>query len=289
MKMIISIALGSLGVAAAGCANDPQYVQCGTSDTMDTCTLDTATAMMVGTGPSARTLVRGSLHVPVKPETAELTKVREDLQKTVPGGVIVPLYRIDQYDLSVEYTIKNLDDVPGTVKVALDAANEAFSWNPTLLVPAGDESPPAPDLAGGTPIDLQAKGQYDGLFREDQLLEAAIDLDQISRANINMYAATLTVNKNDASFQPLSPRVAPPPGSQDPPIQTPTGPAVPRSAFRNIVRVDMVMEATTHMTIAFDIRVRPHVDHLIHDMGMNAPAAELTILDPAAFVPAYTP
>ncbi len=285
MKLIAIV----LGVSAVGCANDPQYVQCGTSDTMDTCTLDTANAVMIGTGPSARTIVRGSLHVPIKPETAALTKTRTDLAATMPMGVDVPLYRVSLYDLSVEYTVKNLDSVPGTVKVALDAANEAFAWDPTMITPAGDESPPAPDLAGGTPIDLQASGQYDGLFREDQLLEAAIDLDQISRANINMYAATLTVNKNDASFQPLSPIMPPPVGSQDPPMQTPTGPAVPRAAFRNLVRVDLAMEATTHMTITFEIRVRPHVDDVIDAMGMDAPVGQLTILDPAAFVPAYTP
>ncbi|CAN5539961.1 hypothetical protein BH11MYX1_BH11MYX1_52840 [soil metagenome] len=287
MKMIIAISL--VGGATAGCANDPEYVNCGTSDTTDTCTLDSANAIVVGTGNQAPAIVRGSLHVPVKPETTSLTKSREDLQKTMPAGVIVPLYRVDQYDLSVEYTVINLDDMPGTVKVSLDAANEAFSWDPTLIMPAGDESPPAPNLAGGTPIDIQAKGQYDGLFREDQLLETAIDLDQISRANINMYAATLTVNKNDASFQPLSPIMMPPAGSQDPPMQTPTGPAVPRAAFRNLVRVDMVMEATTHMKITYAIRVRAHVDDVIHDMGMDAPVAQLTILDPAAFVPAYTP
>ena len=175
------------------------------------------------------------------------------------------------------------------MKVALDAANEKFAWDPTMIMPGGDESPPAPNLAGNTPIDLQAKGQYDGIFREDQLLEAAIDLDQISRANINMYAATLTVNKNDASFQPLSAVQKPATTGGGPPPQVPMGSAVPRSAFRNIIRVDISMEADTHMTIAFDVRVRPHVDDVIHDMGMNAPAAELTILDPAAFVPAYTP
>ena len=82
---------------------------------------------------------------------------------------------------------------------------------------------------------------------------------------------------------------APPPGSNDPPMQVADGPAVPRAAFRNMVRVDITMTTDAHMTLDFAIRVRPHVDDVIHDMGMDAPAAELTILDPAPYVPAYTP
>jgi len=276
-------------VLVVGCANDPEYVACGTSDMMDTCALDSANAVMMGTGKDAFLAVKGSLHVPVRPETADLTKARMALQATMPTGVDVPLYRDDQYDVSVEYTVKNLDNMPGQVKIQLNAANEMFSWDPALIMPAGDESPPAPGLAGDVPIDIQGNGQYDGLFREDQLLEAAIDLDQITRGNINMYAATLTVNKNDQSFQPLSASMPPPVGSDQPPMQTPNGSAVPRAAFRNIVRVDIVMKTDTHMTIDFALRVRPHVDDVIHAMGMDAPAAELTILDPAPFIPAYTP
>jgi len=278
-----------LVVAPMGCANDPQYVQCGTSDTMDQCSLDSANAVMMGTGMDSFLAVKGSLHVPVRPETMDLTKARMDLQKTMPDGVDVPLYRLDQYDVSVEYTVKNLDSTPGTVKIQLNLANEAFSWDPAMIMPAGQESPPAPGLAGDVPIDIQANGELDGLFREDQLLEAAIDLDQITRGNINMYAATLTVNKNDLSFQPLSATMPPPMGSTQPPSQTAMGSAVPRAAFRNVVRVDIVMKTDSHMTIDFNVRVRPHVNDVIHLMGMDAPVAELTILDPAPFVPAYTP
>ncbi|HET9989349.1 MAG TPA: hypothetical protein VFQ65_12550 [Kofleriaceae bacterium] len=271
------------------CANNPEYVDCGSSDAMDACHLDSANAVMMGAGMDAFMAVKGSIHVPVKPETADLTKARMALQATMPAGVDVPLYKIDQYDVSLEYTIKNLDSMPGQIKIGLNGANEDFAWDPTLIMPAGNESPPAPDLAGDVPIDIQANGEYDGLFREDQLLESAIDLDQITRGNINMYAATLTVNKNDASFQPLSAQQAPPMGSDMPPMQSAMGSAVPRAAFRNFVRVDILFKTDAHMTIDFNLRVRPHVNDVIHDMGLNAPVAELTILDPAPYVPAYTP
>ena len=286
MNCMIGIASS---VFVVGCANDPEYVQCGASDMMDKCSLDSANATMMGTGKDAFLAVKGSLHVPVRPETPDLTKARMALQMTMPTGVDVPLYRDDQYDVSVEYTVKNLDSKPGQVKIELNAANEMFSWDPSMIMPAGQESPPPPGLAGDVPIDIQGNGQLDGLFREDQLLEAAIDLDQITRGNVNMYAATLTVNKNDQSFQPLSAVMPPPAGSQDPPMQTANGSAVPRAAFRNIVRVDIVMKTDSHMTIDFALRLRPHVNDVIHAMGMDAPVAELTILDPAPFVPAYTP
>jgi hypothetical protein len=285
----LRILLGVLLVSVWACANDPQYIDCGASDAMDACHLDSADAVMMGAGDNTFSAVSGSIHVPVKPETADLTKTRMALQATMPAGVDVPLYKIDQYDVSLEYTVKNLDSTPGQIKIGLNGANEAFTWDPSMIMPAGDESPPAPDLAGDVPIDIQANGEYDGLFREDQLLEAAIDLDQITRGNINMYAATLTVNKNNAMFQPLSAQEAPPMGSDEPPMQTASGSAVPRAAFRNLVRVDVVFKTSSHMTIDFNLRVRPHVNDVIHDMGMNAPVGELTILDPAPYVPAYTP
>ena len=135
MKMLISISL--VGIAAVGCANDPQYIDCGTADTKDACKLDSANAMVIGGAKDSPSIVVGSLHIPVRPETADLTKKREDLQKTLPADVEVPLYRVDQYDISVEYTVLNLDDKPGTVKVALDAANEKFAWDPTMIMPGG--------------------------------------------------------------------------------------------------------------------------------------------------------
>ena len=283
MGKLVSCIVFVTALGAYACANDPEYVRCGASDMMDTCLLDTANAM--GSGDDV--FVMGSLHVPTRPLTMDLLKVQSDLQATMPAGV---MYRIDQYDVSVEYTVKNLDSMPGQVKIELNGANELYAWTPSMIMqPANSEEPPPPGLAGDIPIDIQGNGELDGVFREDQLLEAAIDLDQITRGNVNEYAATLTVNKNDLSFQPMSPLMPPPPGSNEPPPQMPLGPAIPRAAFANFVRVDMVLRASTHMTMEFSLRVRPHVNDVIHDHGMDAPAAELTILDPAAFIPAYAP
>jgi hypothetical protein len=289
--MRISI-LASIAMSIGACANDPQYVQCGTSDMMDTCLLDSMNGSAVGTGTNVQIEVTGSLHIPVMPPDAELQKATTALQTTMPADVMVPVYRLDMYDVSVEWTLKNLDAKPTSARVALNAANEAFAWDPAMIVPASPESPPAPSLGGDIPFDVPANAEIDGEFTEDNLLEAAIDLDQITRGNINMYAATLNVNKNDPSFQPLSAVQAPPPGSIDPPPQNAMGSAVPRAAFRQIVRVDVTLkpaDAGVHLTLSFDVRLRPHIANIVDAMGMNAPTGELMIIDPPDFVPAFTP
>ena len=289
MKMRI---LAIIAMSAGACANNPQYVQCGTGDMMDTCLLDSMNGSAVGTGDNVVMEVTGSLHVPVMPPDADLQKATTALQKTMPDDVMVPVYRLDMYDVSVEWTLKNLDDKPTSARVALNAANEDFAWNPALIMPASDESPPAPSLGGDIPFDVPPNAEIDGEFTEDNLLEAAIDLDQITRGNINMYAATLTVNKNDPSFQPLSAVQMPPAGSIDPPPQTVMGSAVPRAAFRQIVRVDVTLkpaDSDVHLTLSFDVRLRPHIANVVDSMGMNAPAGQLMIIDPPAFVPAFTP
>src|SRR5258706_9023599 len=127
---------------------------------MDTCALDSANAGMAG-------IVKGSLHVPVRPLTKDLMKVQADLQKTLPADVMAPMYRIDEFDVEVEYTVRNLDSMPGQVKIGLDGANELFTWDPSMIHPADKEAPPPPHLAGWIPMDIDATGQLDGVFRED--------------------------------------------------------------------------------------------------------------------------
>jgi hypothetical protein len=63
-----------------------------------------------------------------------------------------------------------------------------------------------------------------------------------------------------------------------------TGPAIPRAAFRQLVRVDLVFKPSAHMTLDYTLRVREHTE-IIHEMGLSAPAGELQILDPAPYVP----
>jgi hypothetical protein len=281
-----------LGLALVGCNsnNEPQYVSCAPMGAapMDTCRLD-----MLMTDADGNLEAKGSLHVPVKPEdqwkAADRTR-RTELQMALPDqAVMVPIYRLEHYDLEVEWTVTNLDAMPGQFKVDLNGANEEFTYDPSLIVtdPGDDEAPPTPPLAGNIPIDIPANGTVTGTFREDQLIEAAIDLDQISRGNVNPFAAWLDISKNKDVFQPLSPPMYDP-ATGETMYGTPTGPEIPRLAFRQLIRVDIVFHPDRMMTLEYTLRVREHTE-VIHPMGLNAPAGELQILDPAPFVPALAP
>src|SRR6185437_8155394 len=101
--------------------------------------------------------------------------------------------KVGDIEVSVEWRITNLDPMnEGTVELQLNGANEVFAYDPSMVqLGDPDEAPPAPGLEGDIPLHVKAGGTLEGLFREDQLREASIDLDQITRANLNPFAATL--------------------------------------------------------------------------------------------------
>lgn len=275
MRKLILIGLA----ACTNPTNHPQYVVCPTTGT-DVCRLEGG----VDDGMGGLTEARGSVHIPIKPEAdwkASERDRRTELQAMVDPAIEVPVYRLEHYDISVEWTVENLSDSESEFRVDLNGANEAFAYDPSLLVldPTDDEAPPSPPLAGDIPIDIGPRATISGTFREDQLAEAAIDLDQISRGNINPFRATLTTSRHDDSFQPVTP--------YDYVTMTggePTGPAIPRIAWRQLVRIDIVFKPQAHMTIDYTVRVREHAD-VIHEEGLHAPPDELEILDPAPYMP----
>jgi len=277
MRKLIFIALVS------GCTNEPQYVQCAPmgAAAMDVCSLEGGT----DDGMGMLTEAKGSVHIPVKPE-ADWKKAdrdeRVDLQATVDPAIVVPVYRLEHYDISVEWTVTNLTNSPSQFRVDLNGANEEFTYDPSLIIldPTDDEAPPTPPLAGNIPIDIAANGVVSGTFREDQLVEAAIDLDQISRGNVNPFRAMLTTSRHDDAFQPVTPY-----NYIDMTGGDPTGPAVPSIAWRQLIRIDIVFKPRAQMKIDFNVRVREHKD-VIHEEGLNAPAGELMLLDPAPYIPA---
>ncbi len=260
-------------VMMVGCANDPMY-------------LPNPTTLEAGMddGMGGTTQATSSLTLPIKPETSKDAAARMTLAAKL--GVMVPYVKVGDLDIEVDYTIKNLDSMPGQVKIQLNGANEWFVYDPTMinLDPTNDEAPKTPGLQGDIPIDIPANGEVDGLFREDQLVEASIDCDQVTRGNVNPFAATLTVNKNDKSFQPMSMPVIPTAAMPDPPPQTATGTAIPREAFANLIRVDLVFKPDQHMTLDYVVRVRDHRG-IMDDKGMSAPASELMMFMPAVYMP----
>lgn len=263
-------------LAPAGCANDPVYVpgamvlEAGATDAMGA--LTTATAKHV---------------LPIRLEKSDEATKRA--MRTAALGVDVPYVKVGDIEVSVEWTIHNLDPMmPGTALVQLNGANEVFAYDPTLIVLGDpDEVPPAPGLAGDVPLHLEPGATIEGLFREDQLREASIDLDQITRANLNPFAATLQVHKNLEQIQPLTPLM---PGVEDY-VQTPVGDPIPREAFRQIIRVDLVFKPDRPMTLEYTIRVRDTrgILHELLDAALTEAPGELTMFAPTDFTVTYTP
>ncbi len=249
-------------VLVAACANDPMYVPAPTN-------VEAGVAIPNQLGLSVG---KATLELPFKTETTADAKTRADLATKL--GVMVPYVKVGDVSVEIEYTIRNLDSMPGQAEVELNGANELFAYDPSKikLDPGNNEAPPTPGLSGDIPIDVPADGQVTGLFTEDQVLEASIDLDEITRGNVNPYAAELIVNKNDASFQPLAPEMYDKEGNPLP--RTPMGPVILRAAFANMIRFDLVFKPTTHMVMDYDVRVRD-LRGIVDVKGLTAPTGEL--------------
>jgi hypothetical protein len=229
------------------------------------------------------TVSKASLELPIKRETASDMTKRTALSTQL--GVDVPYVKVGDIEIEVEWTIKNLDAKPGQAKIELNGANELFIYDPSVIVldPGNDEAPKTPGLAGDIPIDVPGNGEVAGLFTEDQLREAAIDIDQVTRGNVNPFRAMLTISKNATSFQPMTPLM---PGAMNY-MQTPTGTAIPRAAFREIIRVDLVFKPETHMVLTYDVRVRD-LRGILHDLLLTAVTekpGELETFMPTLFNP----
>ena len=265
LDALLSMTLAT--VASAGCTEDPRYldgplpIEGGLVDAMGE--------------PIAAV---GTLTLPIKLETMEDAAERAMLATEL--GVAVPYVRLQDLAISIEWQLTNLDARPGKARIKVNGANELFLYEPSMLeLGDGDEdSPEAPSLAGDIPIDVPASGSVTGVFREDQLDEVAIDLDQITRGNINPFRATLQVDEEAEQFQPMT---LPDPLMPDvPPV--PMGPAIPRRAFAGLVRVDLSLEASSHMMLTYSVRVRD-LRGLLHKYLLAAPITGITTFTPALY------
>jgi len=261
------------GLLASGCANDPEYI-------------DAPTSLEAGMMDAMGNLVtaKASLTLPIKTESAsDMAKRTARAQQLMID--IVPYVKVSDLAVSLEWTIKNLDQAPGHARIILNGANELFSFDPAMVVldPTNDEAPPTPDLQGDIPLDIAAGEELNGVFREDQILEASIDLDQITRGNVSPFKAILTVNKNDTFFQPLTTPVAPTVAMPDP-VQMPLGNPIPREAFAQMVTFNLQFVPDHHMVLEYNLRVRD-LRGIMDDLLLDAPAAQLQTFTPMSYVP----
>jgi hypothetical protein len=276
---IAGLSIASIALVA-GCVNDPVYLQAPM--TLEAGVADPANMGML-------TQAKASLQLPVKTETMADATARAAVAARL-APIEVPYVRVGDLEVDVEWTIKNLDMEDAQALIELDGANEYFAYDPTLIVIDADDedAPPTPGLAGNIPINVPGGGQVSGIFTEDQLREASIDLDQITRGNVDPFRAALTISKNAQTFQPLTVPVLNPAGEL---TQEPTGPAVPREAFAQMIRIDLVFKPSTHMTLDFNVRVRD-VRGILHDLLLAAVTekpGELQTFMPMDYAPMIAP
>jgi hypothetical protein len=237
---------------ASACTDDPVYVE-------------STGAIEVGADDVTFTAT-SSTALPVRLEHQKEATCRAE--KSAELGVMVPYVLRDDLDLSVEWTLKNLSDAPAVARVQLNGANEMFGYLPLAFVVDPEEEEAPPPLAGDVPFEMEPGETRDGVFREDELAEASLDLELITRGGVSPFAALLEVDEGMDEFDAA-------------------GVAVPSDTYASLVRVDLVLVADQHMVLEYTIRVRDHRDpHLLHSELADAPPGELTAFAPADYSPA---
>lgn len=261
--LIIGASLAALVLALAGCTEDPRYMKRGT-------------VLETGLQDGDPALAMDTIVLPIRPETMEEMMKRAELEAL--AGMPVPLVGLDDLSVSIEWILKNLSDTDGTARIHVNGGNENFIYVPLAFVidPEEDEEPPP--LMGDIPIPVPALGTVSGVFREDQVREASIDLDLITAGGSNPFAAILQQNDDLA------------------PLVGDGGPLVLPVAVRDraeeligqMIQFDILLEANRHMVLEYAVRVRDH-SGILHELLLDAPAGELVAFAPAAFVPPPPP
>jgi len=159
-------------LAAYGC-NDPTYLG-------ENAPIETQPAMMGGGFAPATGLYVLPVRKPTQTERQALQKLQQQLM--LPDAV--PWTQARDFDIEIEWSLKNLDSMNATVIVALDGGNEFGDYVPGAYIDpnanAEDQAPP-PDLLTTEPLVIAPGAMASGVFREDDLQESAVDLEAITR------------------------------------------------------------------------------------------------------------
>lgn len=247
-----------LGLTA--CTNSPSY-------------LEPREALEVGIlrdpeNPNRFLDATATITLPIREETMEEQMERLARMEEL-GGVEVPVVRLDDLDIAIEWTIKNLADSPGEARILINGGNEFFAYVPTNFVVDPEEDEEPPPLLGNVPIRVRAQGTVSGVFREEQVREAAVDLELITRGQSNPFAALLQFYDQE-------------------PITDAEGRTVPRSALAHMVQFDLVFRGNQHMVLEYEIRVRDSAG-ILHERLLDAPAGETIMFMPMVYEPPPPP
>lgn len=260
----VSVALLGLATACAACAADPEYLQ-------------PQLALEVnapGAGEDAVGEATAQVLLPIELEDEEdLADRTAEAESTGIPFDALPYVRLGDLSVSVEWTLRNLTEEDGVAFVNVNGANEFFAFDPALLdiAPDDDDVVPPPPLVGNVPILVPALATLSGVIREDEIDEASIDLELISRGGANIVGAILDVNEGASEF-----------------VDTASGLIFTRDQFAGLVRVDVTFVANRHMVLEFAVRVRDHRGLLHEDLleAVNTDPGLLQPFAPVPFVPA---
>ena len=202
--------------------------------------------------------------------------------RTAALGVDVPYVKVGDIDVSVEWTIKNLDSMPGNAQIELNGANECFVYDPSLIMlgprrrGAADAWPRRrhPDRHPG-----ERRGRPGCSARTSCSRPRSIST-RSRAATSTRSRATLTINKNDRLVVPLLPT---PDDADDAVMQPdPIGRADPARGVPRDHPGRSRLQADPHMILDYNVRVRDIRD-IMNDKLLSAPMGELTQFNPMPF------
>jgi hypothetical protein len=245
-------------IAVAGCSSsDPRYFPS---------VPPSITTGEVAEGEAPPALV---MTVPMRLPTAD-DEARRMQVATETGIPIenIPSVRRDQTDLEISWRLENAGDRDATAILAVAAANELFRFDPVAFVVDPEEDEPPPPLMGGRPIQVPAGEAVEGVFREDELIEAAQDLDGMTRGGVNPVRALITRwDTRDIT------------GGEGGVL-----PEIPSAAIPLLLEVSLTVQSTQPLTATAFLRVRDRSERVVEDPvnpGALVPPSTTVYVPPA--------
>jgi hypothetical protein len=204
--------------------------------------------------------------LPVRRPTQKEADALVALQQKLMLPQAVPWAQTRDFDIEIEYSIKNLDAKDTIAFAYLDGGNEFGDYVPAAyLNPAvnvNDQAPP-PHLVQSEPLTVPTGGMVTGVFREDQLAESALNLEAITRypsmAGVRATPYIVILHRSDVTS-----------------IGRETVPANDITPAH--VRYQIAVVSDSHVILDYTVRVRDHNGKLAKPTDMNLyvnPAAML--------------
>lgn len=187
---LTGVAAAAAGTGLGGCqTNDPVYIPAAMNIEVQVQGdgQQPGAAMMGAGGAGAGTPsfgAKGTIALRLRTSTAAEDRDRQALQQKLGYPVPLPQVREDRFHVEVRYTVTNLAAAAGTFTLHVDGANEFTRYDEGAVAAAftaAKEDAQFFGLIEPTPQMLGPGEVYQGIVREDDLHEAALDLDAMGR------------------------------------------------------------------------------------------------------------